>query len=70
MTKNDLIKYKKKLLEYVNVINPTDSLNFYIWEVKVLRKIEVQSNNNPFLEMKKNSVYDILESKISKVTTI
>lgn len=67
-TKDELEKYKNKLMEYVKLINPNESLHFYIWEVKVLQKNEIQLGNNPFLEMKEHSVYEILESKISKVT--
>lgn len=69
-TKDDLDLYKNKLKEYVKIINPNESLLFYIWEVKVLEKIEIQPGNNPFLEMKEHSVYEILESKISKVMNI
>ncbi len=68
-TKGELDVYKNKLYKYVRLINPKESLNFYIWEVEVKQQVLKLSKpqNNPFIEMKNQKIYDISNSKISKI---
>ncbi len=56
--------YKKKLAEYVTLINPNENLKFYIWEIEVVQRIFDDKKIDPFIEMKFRNIYDFTKSKI------
>jgi hypothetical protein len=66
-TKNKLEKYKNKLSEYMDILNPNDELSFYIWEIEAIQKLKYIKNNDPFFAMKAHNVYEFGESHLFKM---
>lgn len=67
-TKNYLDKYEAKLRNYIKVLNPKYNLNFFLWKVEVIQKVQQRKNtDNPFLIMKNREVYSFGKEKIDKI---
>ncbi len=49
--------YKRKLKDYVRILNPNDNLSFYIWEIEVVQKIKDNKKIDPFGEMRFQDIY-------------
>ena len=63
-TNDSLDSFKKKISEYVTLINPNENLKFYIWEIEVVQRIFDDKKIDPFMEMKFRNIYDFTKSKI------
>lgn len=69
-TKKYLGSFIKKLKNYITIINPKDSLKFYLWQVEVFQKVNKKKDtDNPFLIMKEREVYGIGSSNLEKIST-
>jgi len=66
-TKGFVQKYKNEIKNYVKILNPKENLSFYIWEIGVKQLIMDSDNINPFIEMKRNDMYEILKTRFEKI---
>lgn len=66
-TFKDLEKIKSELREDVLLLNPTEKLSFYIWEIEVEQRINETKDNDPFKQMKTREVYEILKTNLYKI---
>lgn len=59
--------FKDKLKEYVITINPNEKLDFFIWEVEVIQKLQDNKGTDPFSLMKFQNVYEFLKTDLYKI---
>ncbi len=67
---SDLNKYIEKLKEYVELINPSSNLNFYVWEIEtclIANNDSFKKNSNHFVEMKSRNIYEFGMTKFIKL---
>lgn len=62
-----LENYKNQLSDYVRVVNPNENLDFYIWEIEVVQRINENKEIDPFIEMKSQNIYDFIKSDLTEI---
>lgn len=66
-SKYDLDKYINSIRTYINLINPNNNLEFYLWTVETKLLFAKNSEFDPFLKMKNKDIYKFGNDEIIRI---